>query len=421
MLEKTRAKYAMSEGGAGCLVVTVFAAGMISFVSSSVLLVGVFLWLGVMPREAPGYLFDICCCVGIVVGVVAAVFTWRSLLRVLPKVFPLGSTEPGERTGQPEAALKYFEVARPSLGVAVCSDPECPCPERMLDCGSGYLWISKGLVEFRRNLRTIREVESRFAGHPTSFGPGVAAPIAMCEEAARRRGLDFETAAGDFTHWWRTGLVPLRPTPLAGSRGAVEAARKALQEEAVAAKRLPSGAWYNRRTNPQQWSAVFAALCHQDEQGELRPQLWLLCQQPSMAVVLLTKPSESAAALVAGVPEFVEFSDGAAAAIFPVANGGNVLKLLRALFAGDYGSDKPVVLGGVAACAGTAGRCESDSRDARAPGGVGDWQCRAMVIASGRTGDRHSGHKSPRAIRVVIGVTRHAPNTGEIAVVLQRL
>ena len=37
--------------------------------------------------------------------------------------------------------------------------------------------------------------------------------------------------------------------------------------------------------------------------------------------------------------------------VIPVANGGNVLKLLRALFAGDYGSDKPVVLGGVAACA----------------------------------------------------------------------
>ena len=111
----------------------------------------------------------------------------------------------------------YFEVEKPLLGRAVCSDAECPCPETKLECGSGYLWVSKELVNFRRKLRTSAEVKKRFQGRPMFFGPGVAAPIAMCEEAARRRGLHLETAAADFTHWWKTGLVPQRPTPLASS------------------------------------------------------------------------------------------------------------------------------------------------------------------------------------------------------------
>jgi thiol-disulfide isomerase/thioredoxin len=111
------------------------------------------------------------------------------------------------------------------------------------------------------------------------------------------------------------------------------------------------GSRYNRRTSPAKWTAVLSDLADQDSQGELQPQLWLLCQKPSMAVTLLTRRPEAAAALVDGVPELVEFLDEQAAAVFPVKSGRNVLALLRALFAGDYGSDKPVVLGGAAACA----------------------------------------------------------------------
>jgi len=39
-------------------------------------------------------------------------------------------------------------------------------------------------------------------------------PILMCEQGAKLRGINLDTAATDAKHWWETGLVPLRPTPL---------------------------------------------------------------------------------------------------------------------------------------------------------------------------------------------------------------
>jgi len=36
----------------------------------------------------------------------------------------------------------------------------------------------------------------------------------VCEQGARLRNLDLETAAVDAAHWWRTGQIPLRPTPV---------------------------------------------------------------------------------------------------------------------------------------------------------------------------------------------------------------
>jgi len=109
------------------------------------------------------------------------------------------------------------------------------------------------------------------------------------------------------------------------------------------------GPGYTRRPNPAEWAGVFGELAAQDNRGDARPQLWLLCQTPPMAVTLLTSHPAPAAALVAGVPELAEFSDGRAAVIFPIRNGRDALALLRALFAGSYGADTPVVLGGAAA------------------------------------------------------------------------
>ena len=38
-------------------------------------------------------------------------------------------------------------------------------------------------------------------------------PILVCEQGARLRKLDLKVAGADAAHWWRTGKVPLRPTP----------------------------------------------------------------------------------------------------------------------------------------------------------------------------------------------------------------
>lgn len=48
-------------------------------------------------------------------------------------------------------------------------------------------------------------------------GAGVLAPILVCEQGARARGLDLEVAAADAKYWWETGLAPLRATPLSGT------------------------------------------------------------------------------------------------------------------------------------------------------------------------------------------------------------
>jgi ankyrin repeat protein len=116
----------------------------------------------------------------------------------------------------------YMEVPIPP-GDAVCSDPECPCgdPGIVIPHGGGYVYVSQGVVEFRRDARTLVEAKQKIArlqteaGHSIFFGPGVVAPLLMCEQGARRHNLDLEIAAADARHWWATGEVPLRPTPLA--------------------------------------------------------------------------------------------------------------------------------------------------------------------------------------------------------------
>jgi len=50
----------------------------------------------------------------------------------------------------------------------------------------------------------------------------LAIPILACKQGATLRGIDLEVAAADAKYWWKTGLVPLRPTPLAGSPEARE-------------------------------------------------------------------------------------------------------------------------------------------------------------------------------------------------------
>jgi hypothetical protein len=127
--------------------------------------------------------------------------------------------------------LKYFEAKRPA-GEGVCSDNACPCPEVRIPRGTGYLYIPQELVDFRLDSRTEEEANRKVArlaeqdphaqmakqygakSFTKLFAPGTTNPILMCEQGARLRGIDLETASADARYWWKTGLVPLRATPL---------------------------------------------------------------------------------------------------------------------------------------------------------------------------------------------------------------
>jgi hypothetical protein len=137
-------------------------------------------------------------------------------------------------TAQP--AVAEFEVPEANPGAdGTCSDNECPCgfPGARIPRGTGYLYISQAVVDFRRDARTVTEAEQKIrrlqqraageGGGFVVFGQDTVAATLMCEEGARRRGLDLEVAAADARRWWATGRAPLRPTPLAGTP---EAARE---------------------------------------------------------------------------------------------------------------------------------------------------------------------------------------------------
>lgn len=126
--------------------------------------------------------------------------------------------------------MEYMEVPEVNPGSdGLCSDNDCPCgfPGAKIPRGSGYMYVSKEVVDFRRDALTVREAERKIAnlkqrmgGDVVLFAPNSFAPILMCEQGAKKRGLDLKVAAADAAHWWKTGLVPLRATPLAGKAAA---------------------------------------------------------------------------------------------------------------------------------------------------------------------------------------------------------
>lgn len=120
--------------------------------------------------------------------------------------------------------MEYFEVPEADPGGdGLCSDNECPCgyPGVTIPRGSGYMYVSRAVVDFRRDARTVVEAKRKIAmmqqGRFVTFGQNVITSTLMCEQGARKRGLDLAVAAADAKYWWETGLVPLRATPLAGS------------------------------------------------------------------------------------------------------------------------------------------------------------------------------------------------------------
>ncbi len=117
--------------------------------------------------------------------------------------------------------MKYMQVSGNEKGYAFCSDDACPCgyPGATINKGEGYIYVSQEVVDFRRDCLKETQAQSkiqRLSSQMGSFlvaGAGVFAPILMCEQGAKNRGVDLAVAAADARHWWQTGDVPLRATP----------------------------------------------------------------------------------------------------------------------------------------------------------------------------------------------------------------
>lgn len=114
--------------------------------------------------------------------------------------------------------MRYMETQRPK-GFASCSDDQCPCGVfgTPIPQGKGYLYISQQLIDFRKDCLKLNDCQTKIRNAYSgiiSGGAGVFVPILMCEQGARKRGLNLEVAAADARYWWKTGKAPLRPTPL---------------------------------------------------------------------------------------------------------------------------------------------------------------------------------------------------------------
>ncbi len=140
----------------------------------------------------------------------------------------LGASGQNLPTESKKSEMQYFEVGRNNSDEGgYCSDDACPChPETPIPVGQGYLYIDPELVAFRRNYPSeasanqemLRRVEDLRRNNPIYKNARMTCsikPVLVCEQGARLRKLNLKIAADDARHWWKTGKVPLRPTPLA--------------------------------------------------------------------------------------------------------------------------------------------------------------------------------------------------------------
>ena len=121
-----------------------------------------------------------------------------------------------------QSSVEYMEVNRnlDEDGNAKCSDNRCTCgyPGVTLKYGEGYMYVSQEVTAFRKDCPTTDQAV-RKAKEMQARGEQLRAeqllPVLVCELGARARSLDLAVAAADARHWWKTGMVPIRPTPLA--------------------------------------------------------------------------------------------------------------------------------------------------------------------------------------------------------------
>lgn len=72
---------------------------------------------------------------------------------------------------------------------ALCSDNQCPCPQVSIPRDQGYIYV-------------VQYPNGNFAANLT------------CDEGAKLRKLNLAIARKDAQHWWNTGMVPKRATPI---------------------------------------------------------------------------------------------------------------------------------------------------------------------------------------------------------------
>lgn len=112
--------------------------------------------------------------------------------------------------------MKYIECEG-AQGVGYCSDNDCPCTVTPINEGTGFLFISPQVVEFRKDALTREEIKLKIAP-AIENGEYIPIsdyePILICHKGAKMRNLDLDVAAEDAKMWWGNHRVPLRPTPV---------------------------------------------------------------------------------------------------------------------------------------------------------------------------------------------------------------
>jgi hypothetical protein len=116
--------------------------------------------------------------------------------------------------------MEYFVNTPGAQSSATCSDNECPCsPSVEFAPGQGYLYVSQEAADFRRDAHTLSDAQAkmeRLANTSIAFlmmEPMTWTGLMICKQAAVLRHLDLSVASADAKEWWRTGCMPLRPSP----------------------------------------------------------------------------------------------------------------------------------------------------------------------------------------------------------------
>lgn len=160
-----------------------------------------------------------------------------------PKGAPTAGAKPAAEPPEVELLPEgYFEVPLPD-GDGMCCDEGCVCGSVVIARGTGYLFIEQDTVDFRSNAPTVEQARAKERRVRSQMGDmdeaaavmhGRTTALLICEQSARRRGIDLEAAAADAGHWWETGQAPLRATPEA-KPVEVEPAKEAAAETAAEA------------------------------------------------------------------------------------------------------------------------------------------------------------------------------------------
>lgn len=147
----------------------------------------------------------------------------------LQKITQVANQSSKRKGSSAKGSAQFFECPKPTNDFGLCSDDNCPCDPIGVSIkrGEGHLYISKEVVDFRRDCIPLAKFETKIAalrslailqrGMPMNTRvvgfEKMGLPILVCEQGARLRKLDLAVAHEDAKRWWMTGKVPLRATP----------------------------------------------------------------------------------------------------------------------------------------------------------------------------------------------------------------